>query len=161
MISICFSLAPWRSSVSTSPRTSESTMKSLKREATMAKRRSRATRSPLMVRMLSMPGCPSARFVDVFGHFEPEGREAVHLLRRAQHAHPGDAEVAQDLGADAVGAQHLRAARLAGRDGAVARTHRLGDLERALVRPQQHHHAFALARDALHGAAQRPAVVSV
>ena len=52
----------------------------------------------------------------------------MHLLGRGEHAHPGHAEVAQDLRADAVGAQHLRAARRARCRVALGRPDRLGDL---------------------------------
>src|SRR5512144_1187348 len=132
MISICRSFAPWRSSASTAPRTSWSTIASLNREAMMAMRRSRASTSPCKVRMLSM--VKGSRSIHVLGHFQAKGRQAVHLLRRAQHAHVAHAEVAQYLRANAVGAEHLRAACGVGSvQRAIRGAHGLGDFERALV----------------------------
>src|SRR5437870_1043954 len=45
------------------------------------------------------------RAAHVAGHFETEARHARHLARRGHEAHAADAEVAQDLRADAVDAQ--------------------------------------------------------
>ena len=69
-----------------------------------------------------------------------------------------DPEVAQDLCANAVGTQHLRAGRARVAQRPIARADRLGDIERALVRAQQHDDAVAVERDPLERAAQRPAV---
>src|SRR5688572_13956515 len=147
-ISICLSPAPWRLSESTAPRISWSTMKSLKRAARIAKRSSRHCRSPSMTLMLS---------IHVLHDFEVEARQAVHLLRRRQHAHPRYAEVAQDLRADAIRTQHLRA-RMRRRLHRIATDalHGVHQIARRLVRTQDHDHTVTFLRDPLHRRAQRP-----
>src|SRR5712671_4285263 len=108
-ISICFSEAPCRFNASSAPRISGSTTKSLKRAATKAKRKSRASNSPSIIFDCSLgtdlsshaaqaqvrsiePSCSIAA-IDVLGHFEVEGREALKLLRSAQHPHALQPEI--------------------------------------------------------------------
>src|SRR6185503_7391089 len=148
-ISICLSAAPCRLSASTAPRISCSTMKSLKRAATIAKRSSRHCRSPSMVLMLS---------IHVLHHFQIEARQTVHLFRRRQHAHARHAEIAQDLCADAVGAQHLRASlRRRWRRVAAEALHRVHQVARRFVGTQNHDHPVTFLRDARHRGTQWPA----
>src|SRR5918994_3827434 len=148
-ISICLSAAPWRLSASTAPRINCSTMKSLKRAARIAKRSSRHCRSLSTVLMLS---------IHVLHHFEVEARQAVHLLRRRQYAHPRDAEVAQNLCADAVRAQYVRTRLRRRRHRFAAEAlHGVHEVVRRLVRTQDHDHAVTFLGDPLHRRAQRPA----
>src|SRR5687767_10613760 len=95
--------------MSTAPRISCSTMKSLKRAARMANRSSRTCRSPSRVLMESMGREYSGLSIHVLDHFQAEARQAVHLLRGRQHTHPRYAQIAKDLRADAIGAQHTGA----------------------------------------------------
>src|SRR5437763_12020609 len=77
------------------------------------------------------------RAAHVAGHFETEARHARHLARRGHEAHAADAEVAQDLRADALDAKVGRAA---GRRTNVGepRLQRLG----ALRAVEKHDRAF-------------------
>src|SRR5262245_27765811 len=135
-ISICLSPAPCRLSASTAPRINCSTMKSLKRDARIANRSSRHCRSPSMVLMLS---------IHVLHHFEIEARQAVHLFRRGQHAHACYPEVAQDLRADTVRAQHLRACLRRWRCRLAADVlHGVHQVARCFVRTEDHDHAVTL-----------------
>src|SRR5437762_2905918 len=72
------------------------------------------------------------------GDFESEAGHARHLARRRHQAHAADAEIAQDLRADAIDAQVGGATR---RRAHVAETRlqRIG----ALAAVEQHHHAFS------------------
>src|SRR5688572_13362149 len=147
-ISICLSPAPWRLSASTAPRINWSTMKSLKRAARIAKRSSRHCKSPSMLLMLS---------IHVLHHFEIEAGQTVHLLRRRQNAHSRHAEVTQDLRADAVRAQHLRARMRRRRHGIAADAlYGVHQIARRFVRTQDHDHAVTFLRDPLHRRAQWP-----
>src|SRR5688572_29809078 len=100
--------APRATSASTAPATRRSTTDSLKRDATSAMRRSPTRRSPSTMRIASTPRVYQAgqRSLLVSGDLEAECGDAEKLARRRQHAHAADAEVAQDLRADSVGAQH-------------------------------------------------------
>src|SRR5688572_16525621 len=149
--------APRATSASTAPATRRSTTSSLKRDATSAMRRSPTRRSPSTMRIASTPRVYQARprSLLVTGDLEAERGDAEQLARRRQHAHAGDAEVAQDLRADAVGAQHRARRRIR----AVLVRARADDVLGSFLRSQQDHDAVRLARDALEGGAERPACV--
>src|SRR6188768_2721633 len=100
--SISPAVTPCFSSVPTAASSKRSTMKSLNREATMPKRKPRALKSPSNVLIRSsMRVVPLRGVRDVLDDLEPETRQAVHLLRRADDTHAPHAERAHDLRADA------------------------------------------------------------
>src|SRR5689334_10803127 len=88
--------------VLTAASSSRSTMKSLKRDATMPKRKPRALKSPStpLIRS-SMRIFPLCGIRDVLDDLEAEAREPMHVLRRPNDAHAAHAERAHDLRADA------------------------------------------------------------
>ena len=102
--------------------------------------------SPSTVRIAFTPQLYQAiaRSLLVTGDLEAERRDAEELLRRGEHAHARDAKVAQDLGANAIGAEH-RAAR--GIGAAVSRA-RADDVLGQLLRPQHDDDTVRLERDA-------------
>src|SRR5690606_8435083 len=133
--------APCRVSASTAPAISRSTIRSLKRDATMPIRKPRAFGSPLNTRTRSSTALlPRVVRIHVLDDLEPEARQRVHVLRRGQHPHPADAERAQDLRTGAERPEiHRRVAparellaRLAERADGV------DQVARGLVEPQQH-----------------------
>src|ERR1700733_15508450 len=91
------------------------TMKSLKRAATMATRRSRAVISPATTEpgvtcgdagvWINEPATSGVR-PNVGFHGQAERRQTVHLLGLRHHSHPADTQVLQDLRANAESAQH-------------------------------------------------------
>src|SRR5690606_39321689 len=94
--------APRLSSTSSAASSSRSTMKSLKRAATIPKRRPRALYEPSTTLIRSSIALASIlSLVHVLDDLETESRKPVHVLRRGQHAHPADAERAQHLRAGA------------------------------------------------------------
>src|SRR5207244_4653339 len=99
-------------------------------------------------------------FPDVPFDLEAEGGDAVHLLRRRQHAHAPHAEVLEDLGPDPEGAQHrpltLVRARGIRRRGGGERAQRLRELARRVLLAQHDDDAVARLDDALQGRPQRP-----
>src|SRR5687767_15194560 len=108
-------------------------------------RRSPTRRSPSTMRIASTSRVYQAAALSllVSGDLEAERGDAEQLARRRKHAHAGDAEIAQDLRADAVGAQH-RACR---RVRAVLACAGCDDLLGQLLRPQHDDDAVRLARD--------------
>ena len=73
---------------------------------------------------------------DEAGDFEPVADHAGHAARAAEQLHARDAELAQDLRADAVGAQVHRRARAA---GALGRRHDLRQQGRDILAAVQQH----------------------
>src|SRR5690242_9915098 len=82
------------------------TRPSLKRAATMATRQGLASKLDSVVWDPVMGA--GVYLGHVAGDFQPEGGDTLQLFGRGQHLHARDAEVLEDLRADAVGAQHLR-----------------------------------------------------
>src|SRR5688572_4989617 len=92
---------PCFSNVPTAASSRRSTMKSLKREATMPNLKPRALKSPSSVlTRSSMRVVPLGGVRDVLDDLEAETRQRVHLLRGADDAHAAHAERAHDLRAD-------------------------------------------------------------
>src|SRR5262245_10599537 len=147
--------APCDASASEAPATRRSTTAALKRDAASPMRRPPARKSPsrTFIALIARVYQALARSLLVAGDFEAERGDAEELPRRRQHAHARDAEVAQDLRADPVGAQHRAA--LARILRGLARP-RADDVRRRLLRAQHDDYAVRLARDALERAAQRP-----
>src|SRR5262245_46515490 len=131
---------PCLSNVPMAASSSRSTMKSLKREATMPKRRPRALKSPSSVLMRSsMRVFPLRGVRDVLDDLEAETRQAVHLLRRADDAHAPHAERAHDLRADAERAEVHAALALGAHLGLRRHSQRLDrahEITRRFLEPQ-------------------------
>src|SRR5688572_2802287 len=149
--------APRATSASTAPATRRSTTDSLKRDATSAIRRSPTRRSPSTMRIASTPRVYQARQRSLFvsGDLEAECGDAEKLARRRQHAHAADAEVAQDLRTDSVGAQHRAGRRI----HAVLVRARADDVFGRLLGTQHDDDAVRLARDPGKRRRERPARV--
>src|SRR5690606_5143718 len=115
--------APCLTSVPTAASRSRSTMNSLKRDATTAKRKPRALYVPSTILTRSSMAFARSPLLHVLDDLETESREPVHVLRRGQDTHPPHAERAQHLraGADRPQVHHA----LAPRDDFVDR---LGEL---------------------------------
>src|ERR1022692_580298 len=105
-----------------------------------------------------MPLDASFGAIDIFCDRQIECRESLQLFRRAQHAHALQAEVLEDLCADAVGTQD------GGTRGrrprwllSVEQAHAVHEVARTLVWTQNHDDARGLARPAAGRRSQRPA----
>src|ERR1700691_4398080 len=130
-MSICLSATPWRRNASSAPRISGSTTNSLKRAATIANRKSRASNSPSIIFGCSFGTSHSSHCVTqeykrkqrsfiaihVAGDFQVESGQALQLFRSAQDTHALQAEILEYLGADAISSHHCGAAALPGRLG--------------------------------------------
>src|SRR5690606_1940815 len=150
--------APCFTSVPTAASRSRSTMNSLKRDATTAKRRPRALYVPSTVLTRSSMALARSPLLHVLDDLETESREPVHVLRRGQHAHPPHAERAQHLraGADRSEIHHAVAPRGDVVDRLAELLHDAHQIARRLVLPEQHDHAVPVLRDPPHRVAQRP-----
>src|SRR6185369_3273862 len=152
--SMSLGVTPCLVSVSTAASTSRSTMKSLKRDATIPNLKPRALKSPssdlirssiLIVRSKFAGGVLCRK---VFHDLEAEAGKRMHVPRGAEHAHAADAERAQYLRADAERAEiHRTVALRRGRSGAAQRADRLHEVARGLLGPQQHDDAVVLLGD--------------
>src|SRR5688572_24537756 len=92
---------PCFSNVPTAASSNRSTMKSLKRDATIPKRKPRALKSPSSVLIRSSMSVFPLGVRNVLDDLEPEPRQPVHLLRRPDDAHAAHTQRAHDLRADA------------------------------------------------------------
>src|SRR6187455_850457 len=134
----------------------------LKRAWTMPMRRSPPSRragSPRSALRMDDRRRRDDRLVgQVAGHLEAVAEQARHAARAAEQLHPADAEIAQDLRADAVGAQVHRQRRLA--RAAAARERARHERCGVLAAIEQHRSAALATLQRRERARQRPGVIA-
>src|SRR6185295_11364922 len=156
------SLTPSLASSSMQARAMRSVTSTLKRAWTTAMRSPRpSSRSASPRSALRMAGAARGQSVvgDEAGHLEAVAEQARHAARTAEQLHAADAEVAQDLRADAVRAQVERQRGLA--DGAAARRERVRQQRLDGLAAVEEHGGAALALlERSERARQRPRVLA-